>query len=119
MLTHRGTLKRLTETTTDGVPTGIQWSTVKENVHCKIDTTFSRRGKDPMWTPEAGRKVDRMGVGFFYADEDVRPGDRIIMTHGPTGTFELDGAWDTPTDRRGDPHHHEVGVTEVAQGQGT
>jgi hypothetical protein len=80
---------------------------------CFLDLTFLRRGKDPQWTPEAGRPADRSGVFFALGDIPLKAGHRIKMVKGHTGIFETSGSFDeavTPHQR----HHIEVGVSEVA-----
>jgi hypothetical protein len=117
-LKHRCQVLRLTETAEDGVPI-TDWSPLTDGYgndvtyRCFLDLTFMRRGKDAMWTPEAGRPADRTGVFFAMGDIPIRSGDRIVMTRGPVGTFLVEGAFDeawTPRQR----HHIEIGVVEVA-----
>lgn len=115
LLAQRGTVLRAARTSVDGASAYV-WSPVKTNVRLRIDLSFTRRGKDPTWSPETGRIEDRTGVAFFMPDEDVRPGDRVKLTAGGlTGTFELKGALDPVMGRRGRVHHIEVGVEEVAK----
>lgn len=114
LLVHRCNLMRLAESNQDGIAS-YTWSTIKRSIPLRIDLSFQRRGKDPDWISEAGRPTDRTGVAFFGPGLDVRPGDRIVMTHGPTGRFELQGSRDYVPDRYGDVHHIEIGVQEVAQ----
>lgn len=111
MLRHRCTVLRLKETFVRGIPVH-DWVPVAVNVSCFVDLNFVRLGKDPTWTPEAGRPTTRTGVGFFLAGAPLRSGDRIRMTKGPSGTFSLDGALDEawrPTAK----HHMEVSLKEV------
>lgn len=120
MLKHRCTLLELKEGFVNGVPT-MKWEPIATNIRCFLDLNFLRRGKDPMWTPEAGRSSDRSGVCFLVGTAPARSGMRLKMTKGPTGTFLIEGAVDEawqPNQR----HHLEVGVTEVpsqiSKGQG-
>lgn len=88
------------------------WAVVSQGVRCFLDLNFIRRGKDPLWTPEAGRPSDRSGVLFVEASANVKSGDRLRMTRGPHGVFQVEGAVDeawTPTRM----HHLELGVVEV------
>jgi len=111
-LKHRCHVLRLVETNQDGSPVHA-WEQVTETpIRCFLDLTFIRHGKDPHWTPEAGRAADRNGVWFGLNDAPVRPGDRVKMTKGPTGVFEVDGAYDEAW-RPTELHHIEVGVKEV------
>ncbi len=112
-LKHKAVVKRLTSTNVDGAPV-YDWMPVNSNLKCKLDLAFVRLGKDPTWSPQAGRQPDRNGVLFCEAGEDLRPGDRITMLTGPSGTFELDGVPDEPWDMHS-PSHWELGVVEVAQ----
>lgn len=113
MLRHRCTVKRLIEGEINGIATA-SWQTVATNVRCFLDLNFIRKGKDPIWTPEAGRKTDRSGVLFTGNTAPLQPGDRISMTKGPTGTFEIQGAVDEAW-RPTELHHLELGVIEVAR----
>jgi hypothetical protein len=120
MLKHRCTLLELRESFVNGVPSST-WVEVATAVRCFLDLNFLRKGKDPMWTPEAGRPGDRSGVCFLADSAPIKSGMRIKMTKGPTGTFLIEGAVDEawqPTKR----HHFEVGVIEVpkqiSKGQG-
>ena len=111
MLKHRCTLQELQSAFVDGKPV-TTWQPVQTNVACFLDLNFLRRGKDPMWTPEAGRVMDRSGVMFLSTKANVKSGQRVVMTKGPSGTFLIEGAVDEawrPTSK----HHLEVGVTEV------
>lgn len=118
LLKHRCQILRMSETAEDGVPV-LGWSPLADDqdqpltFRCFLDLNFIRRGKDPQWTPEAGRPADRSGVFFGQGSIPLRSGDRIKMTRGPAGTFEAQGAFDeawTPCER----HHIEIGVVEVA-----
>lgn len=120
LLAHRCDLVELKESFVNGVPQS-NWTTVKTNVRCFLDLGFIRKGKDPIWTPEAGRVSDRSGVLFLDGKAPVQSGMRVKMTKGPTGTFLVEGAVDEawrPTSK----HHIEVGVVEVpkqiSKGQG-
>lgn len=113
LLKHRCSVLRLVEGNVDGMPTH-SWEAVTSGVKCFLDLNFIRRGKDPVWTAEAGRPSDRSGVLFIAANTDVRSGDRVKMTTGPSGTFQVEGAVDEawqPTKM----HHLELGVVEVAR----
>lgn len=119
LLKHRCELFELREAFVNGIPQS-NWTQVASGVHCFLDLNFIRHGKDPMWTPEAGRSADRSGV-LFLKTNSVRSGMRVKMTFGPSGMFLIEGAVDEawkPTRR----HHVEVGVTEVpsqiSNGQG-
>lgn len=104
----------------DGKPRS-GWVEVESGVRCFLDLNFIRSGKDPVWTPETGRRSDRSGVLFVLGDLVVSSGMRVRMTRGPSGTFLIEGALDEvwrPTDK----HHVEIGVVEVpsqiTKGQG-
>ena len=112
LLKHRCTVLSLVETQVDGSPI-VAWQATSTNVRCFLDLNFIRRGKDPMWTAEAGRPQDRSGVLFLRGDQLVESGNRVLMTKGPAGTFSIEGALDEAwqPDKR---HHIEIGVVEVA-----
>jgi hypothetical protein len=113
LLVHRATLLRLQESNVDGALAST-WQPIRTALALRIDLSFSRRGKDPDWIAQAGRPSDRTGVAFFPKGSDVRPGDRIRVTKGPAGVFELQGSKDHVQGHLGDEHHIEVGVQEVA-----
>jgi len=121
MMKHRCELLALDQSFVNGIPQS-KWEPVGATpFRCFLDLNFIRRGKDPVWTPEAGRVSDRSGVLFLLGQAEVRPGMRVRMLRGPTGTFLIEGAVDEawrPTDK----HHIEVGVVEVpsqiSKGQG-
>lgn len=120
LLSHRGVLKRLVETDVDGAPV-YDWVSVKTGVRCFVDLSFMRRGKDPGWSPEAGRVADRTGVLFCKPDLPIKPGDRIVVktkAGREIGTFSVEGALDHVPGRHGEIHHIEVGVSEVATALG-
>lgn len=113
MLKHRMSILRLTETTVSGYSV-TTWEVMAEGIRCWCDLNFIRHGKDAMWTPEAGRPADRSGVLFIMPKVDLRSGDRVQITRGPKGTFEIEGAVDEAW-RPLNQHHTEVGILEVAQ----
>lgn len=113
MLKQRCSIKRLVETEQHGFVV-FDWITIASSVPCFLDLSFIRQGKDPLWTPEAGRPSDRTGVWFGLPKVDVRSGDQIVMTKGPSGTFQVEGAVDEVW-RPGDFHHLELGVKEVGR----
>ncbi len=113
MLKHRGVIYRLQEAEVNGYST-MTWVAQTGTIACFLDLNFLRPGKDPGWTPEAGRVEVRAGVMFTKARDGVRSGDRIKMVKGPTGVFQVDGAVDEawrPTSH----HRNELSVKEVAQ----
>lgn len=113
MLKHRCSITRLVESSTNGYVT-FNWVPIQTNVPCFLDLTFIRMGKDAMWTPEAGRPADRTGVWFGMPKVDVQSGDQVVMTKGPLGTFQIEGAVDEVW-RPQDFHHLELGVKEVGR----
>jgi hypothetical protein len=111
LMKHRVTVKHLQLTNISGMA-DQEWVTVASNVPCFIDLQYIRMGKDPMWTPEAGRPSERTGVLFLQARVLVHSGDRFTITRGPAGTFTVEGADDEIwTPRR--KHHYELGIKEV------
>ena len=112
LLVHRVDVQRATVGEVDGLDT-YDWNTVQTGVRCRLDLQYIRPGRDPQWTPEAGRATDRTGVAFFLPNTQIRSGDRLIVRKGPKGTFLAEGAVDDAQDRHGFSHHLEVGVREV------
>lgn len=110
LLKQRCTVQRLSDVQFDGL-ISTQWTQVAD-LRCFLDLSYIRSGKDPVWTPDSGRAQNRSGVLFLPPGANVEPGDRIVMTKGPSGTFvvqsALDEAW-TPRKL----HHLECYVTEV------
>ena len=112
LMKHRCDIYDLNKTAVDGA-LELQFVRIATNVKCYLDLAFIRKGKDPMWTPEAGRPSDRSGVLFMLPAVEIKSGQRIEMTRGPDGQFEILGAIDLLY--RGDKaHHYEIGVTERA-----
>lgn len=112
MLKHRCDLLQLQESFVNGIPQTVWQKVNTQPVKCFLDLNFIRRGKDPIWTPEAGRTADRSGVLFLHGTAPAKSGMRVKMLFGPSGTFLIEGAVDEawrPTSK----HHLEVGVTEV------
>lgn len=116
LLDHRCTLLELDPTNVDGAPS-YTWKTVARNVKCRVDLTWTPPGMN-MFVAEAGRPMDRTGTVFFEARARVQPGQRIVTTKGPEGTFTVDGQLLRVPGRRGETHHIEAAVTEVAQALG-
>lgn len=111
LLKHRVKIWRLTAGQIDGL-SNQTWNPVATNQRAFVDLQYIRMGKDPMWTPEAGRPSERHGVMFLRPTVDVHSGDRFEVTLGPAGTFSLEGADDfvwTPRQF----HHRELGIVEV------
>lgn len=67
-----------------------------------------------MFVAEAGRPMDRTGTAFFLPHAKVTPGDRIKVTRGPSGEFAVEGQLTQVPGRRGETHHLEAAITEVA-----
>lgn len=111
LLKHRCTVLR-NEVNLDSGSPDYGWQPVAQGVPCLLDLNFVRRGKDPIWTAEAGRPAERSGVLFVRLDAPLKDGDWVKITRGPKGTYSftgpLDEAW-RPTDL----HHVEIGVREV------
>ena len=113
MLKHRITILRQTNDVTTGSPV-FAWQPVKTNVPCWLDLNFIRTGKDPMWTPEAGRSTERTGVLFVLPSAPLKNGDWIKCTKGPEGIFSLEAAIDEAW-RPSKLHHLEISIKEVPQ----
>lgn len=61
-----------------------EWSTVATNVPCLLDATRSERED----TGEQQTR-DRAGVLTVGPHPDLKPGDVVTITRGPSGTFNL------------------------------
>ena len=118
LLTQRCDVLRLNASNTDGAAS-YSWVVVASSIRVRTDLSYIRP-TDPNlgWIPEAGRPDDRVGTAFFLPDAIVRPGDRIRITRGPTGTFEVKGSLDTVIGRQGYTHHIEARIEEVAKALG-
>jgi hypothetical protein len=114
MMNHRVDVKRLVTSSTDGAGS-YGYVTVEENIRGFVDLNPGN-GAQP-WIPEAGRPDDRAGSFFTSSDHDIRPGDRLVVTEGPLGSFEVRGAlFPVPTPwGRSRVHHLEVKIVEVAR----
>lgn len=112
LLVHRADVQRFDSVLVDGSEQYLP-KRVAVRLPCRIDLQYIRMGKDPQWTPEAGRPEDRTGVAMFLPGADVRTGDRLQMVRGPAGTFLVDGSVDEILGGRGRVHHLEVAVKEV------
>lgn len=111
LLAHRCTILRQDVDLRTG-SASYSWVEVATNVPCFIDLNFIRKGKDPMWTAEAGRTPERTGVGFFSKRAQLQNGDWIKVTTGPVGVFSIETAIDEawrPTTK----HHFEVSLKEI------
>lgn len=111
LLRMRCDVQRVTDVQIDGL-VKQSWSVVESNQRCFLDLNFIRAGKDPVWVPDSGTAQNRSGVLFIAPETQARPGDRIHMILGPTGTFEISSAMDeawTPKKL----HHLECFVIEV------
>lgn len=120
MLQQTATIKRLRETDVDGAPI-YDWVDVADNVPCFADTYYARgfrRWDNPNFVPEAQRADARRGQLDTPLGYDIRSGDRVVVSSKKGvlfGTFEVGGDVSTLTDRQGNPHHLEMGITEVSQ----
>lgn len=111
LLAHRCTILRQDVDLDSGSPV-YNWTPVKENVRCFIDLNFIRNGKDPIWTPEAGRSSDRTGVAFFLRTAPLMNGDWIKVTVGPVGVFSFEMSIDEARKPK-KLHHYEISVREI------
>lgn len=115
---------RLTGQMNNGVPS-LSWNKVDDildarlgtagELMCRLDLNFLRPGKDQPAPLVAGRAMDRIGVMFYSADDQLRANDRIRCIAGPVkGTFEIRNNPDPAVDYS-QAHHFEVQIIEVAQ----
>jgi len=90
------------------------YQVIYPSVRCNMDLQLIRRGRDPIWTPEAKTTPKlRKGVLFFLVGADIQDGDRVRWVRGGSGLFTVERGVDTPK-RPGKEHHIEVWVEEVA-----
>ena len=111
LLKHRVDIYRISVEDANGIPV-TSWTKTLVSIPAFVDLNFIRRGKDPVWTQEAGRPQDRSGVLFLPEYTDIRSGDRIIVTRGPKGSFQVEGAVDEAW-RPENQHHMEIGCRGV------
>ena len=111
LLQMRCSVYRLEEISNDGV-VSQEWNVIESGIRCFLDLNFIRAGKDPTWTPDQASAQNRAGVLFLDAKSSAIPGDRIVMTTGPEGTFLIDSAMDQAW-RPSGKHHLETYVSEV------
>lgn len=115
-LVHRCEVQRLTPSNADGAPS-YSWKTIQRRLWCLADLAWTPPGMN-MFVVEAGRPADRVGTMFLDVDSKARPGDRLVMTVGPEGTFTVGANLLQVPGRRGTVHHIEATITEVAQALG-
>lgn len=114
MLAHVIEILRLKLSDNDGA-LAEDYEVIHTAVPARLDLNFLRRGRDQGNVLASGRATDRNGVLFLLPGVDILPSDRIRVTKGPTGTFEVEGSVDPVQDRWGETHHLEVGIREVAK----
>ena len=113
LLTHRCDLYDLVTTDSDGSPITSYVKINSTPIMCRLDLNFLRQGKDSLWVETAARPQDRVGVLFLMPNAPVKSGLRAVMTSGPKGIFQLQGAIDEAWDFN-KLDHFEVGVIEVS-----
>lgn len=122
-------VERLQLTVQDGMPSML-WSQATdpdpllndmlERLHCRLDLTFVRPGKDQPPAINAGRAPDRIGVAFWNAWAPVKAGDRIVTIPNDEGTMPVEGTFEIRVipDKALDyatAHHVEVQILETNQ----
>lgn len=122
-------VERLQLTVEDGMPSMLwQQATdldpalndMLERLHCRLDLTFVRPGKDQPPAINAGRAPDRIGVGFWNPYAPVRAGDRIVTIPNDEGKMPVEGTFEIRVipDMALDydsAHHVEVQILETNQ----
>lgn len=112
LLKMRCSILELVETQQDGMPVH-SWQTTQVDVRCFADLLFfNGPDNDPLWTADAAKPENRSGKLFLAPNAIVEPGNRIKITRGPSGTFEVQGAVDEAWTPRG-LHHLECYVVEI------
>lgn len=114
MCSMRCRVWRLSVTDVDGAPS-YEWAVVATGIPVRVDVFGSSTVAGATFVVEAGTASDLQGTAFFLADHPCRAGDRIEMTRGFEGKFQLGGKFVKIFQRRGRIHHFEVEITEVAK----
>ena len=113
LLVHRCDLYDLVSTDDSGSPI-VSYKKINDTpLRCRIDLTFIRQGKDPLWLPTVARPEDRTGVMFFLPNAPLKAGMRVKIIRGPKGFFQIKGAIDEVWGYS-ELSHFEVGVSEVS-----
>lgn len=113
LLNHRCDLYELTATDSYGSPVFTYTKVNSTPVRCRLDLSFLRSGKDNLWVEASAKPTDRVGVMMFLPNAPIKSGMRAMVTHGPKGVFQLQGAIDEAWDFDS-LDHFEVGVAEVS-----
>jgi hypothetical protein len=77
-------VRRFSTTNEDGVPVKA-WADVAENVPCLLDA--GKRQLEPLATQDQQQIADRSGTLFALPGNPIKPGDRVVLTHGGTGAY--------------------------------
>lgn len=110
VLRHRATVRRGTTAVVSGQSV-TTWHTVAYDVPCLLDVG-TRSLPEPSYTAEQQRTLDRSGTLFALPAADVKPGDRVVLTRGASGTFLVKPDPATVSTLTG-AHHKEFRVEEV------
>lgn len=103
-------MKRGTTTVVSGQPV-TTWATVTENLPCLLDAGTAAL-PEPTYTAQQQQAYDRAGTLFTLAAADMKPGDRVVLTRGQSGTFLVKPDPATVSTLTG-PHHREYRVEET------
>jgi hypothetical protein len=110
VLRHRAIVKRPSTTIVDGESV-IIWAAVTTDLPCLLDVGTASM-PEPTYTAEQQRTLDRSGTLFTLPTSDVKPGDRVVLTRGQSGTFLVKPDPATVSTLTG-PHHREFRVEET------
>lgn len=108
LLIHRCTISRKTEGEVDayGEP-ATTWANLATGVHCRLE-----KPKGTTKLPPEGEYVEKLPVLYIGTTNAITEADRIVVTTGPTGTFEIQKV--RPYYNGSELHHYECDLQEVA-----
>jgi hypothetical protein len=108
LLIHRCTVRRKTEGAADGYgEPAITWADLATAALCRLT-----QPRGTTRHPVTGEFVERFPTLYITTAVTITEHDRIVMTTGPTGTFDiLKVRWYYDADEL---HHFELDLQEVA-----
>jgi hypothetical protein len=110
VLRHRCTIRRAGKITLNGSPIN-SWETIESDVPCLLDA-YAGQSEPTYSSGERTDFNDRSGRLLAAPGVDVRPGDRLVMTRGASGTFTVSPDPAVISTLSG-PHHAEFKVEQV------
>jgi hypothetical protein len=110
ILRHRAQVKRASTTVVSGMPT-TTWNTILSDLPCLLDAGTQGQ-PEPQYTATQQTTLDRSGLLFALPTADLKPGDRVVLTRGQSGTFVIKPAPSNVSTLSG-VHHREFRCEEV------